>query len=361
MLMSGAGGGNQSDLALDEIPAPHHFPLCSVLIANYNGIGLIEACIESVLAQDWQQSFEIIIHDDASSDGSVEFIRSRYPTAKLIESPDNVGFCIANNRMAAVAQGEYLLLLNNDAELFPDALRNLIAAAGKLNRPAILGLPQYDAKDGKLLDIGSLLDPFLNPVPNLNPDRDEVGMVMGACLWIPKVLWNELGGFPEWLGSIGEDLYLCCLARLWGYTVRALGTSGYRHHVGQSFGGGRITSDHRLSTTLRRRVLSERNKSVVIALCYPTPLLVALLPIHFCLLIIEGLALSFCKHDFKLWKNIYWHCLCFMFNNTSTILRKRHSLQAHRTIGLKGWLEVFCWIPFKLKMLARHGLPDILP
>ena len=105
--------------------------------------------------------------------------------------------------------------------------------------PAILTLPQYDAETGALLDIGSRLDPFLNPVPNLDPARNEVGTVHGACLWIDKALWDELGGFPEWFGSVGEDLYLCCCARLAGYPVRALGNSGYRHRVGQSFGGGK--------------------------------------------------------------------------------------------------------------------------
>lgn len=334
-------------------------PIVSVFIANYNGIGLIDACIESVLAQDWEGTVEIIVHDDASGDGSAEFISSQYPWVKLIESPDNVGFCVANNRMAAVAQGEYLLLLNNDAALLPDALRTLLAEARGLNRPAILGLPQYDASNGVLLDIGSMLDPFFNPVPNLNPMKTDVGMVMGACLWIPRSLWETLGGFPEWFGSIGEDLYLCCLARLWGYPVRALGVSGYRHQVGQSFGGGKVTSDQRLSTTQRRRVLSERNKSVVMVLCCPTLLLAILLPLHLGLLVMEGVVLSLCKCDLQLWKNIYWNCMRFLLGNASKLISERNHLQARRVIGLRGWLAVVDWMPYKLKMLARHGLPEI--
>jgi GT2 family glycosyltransferase len=334
-------------------------PIVSVCIANYNGIGMVGACIESVLAQDWQMPVEIIVHDDASSDGSVDFIRSRYPAVTMIESTDNVGFCVANNRMAATAHGEYLLLLNNDALLLPDALPTLLAAAEGLNRPAIFGLPQYDAQSGKLLDIGSVLDPFLNPVPNLDPERGEVGMVMGACLWIPRSLWQDLGGFPEWFGSIGEDLYLCCLARLWGYSVRVLGTSGYRHHVGQSFGGGKVTAARQLSTTKRRRALSERNKSAVMVLCYPTLLLAILLPLHLGLLVVEGMALSLCKCDLQLWSNIYWNCLRFLFGNASRLLRERRFLQARRAIGLRSWLALFDWMPYKLRMLARHGLPEI--
>ncbi|MCZ7654266.1 MAG: hypothetical protein M5R42_08205 [Rhodocyclaceae bacterium] len=78
-------------------------------------------------------------------------------------------------------------------------------------------------------------------MPNRDPRRQDVAMVAGACLWIPKHLWDELGGFPEWFGSIGEDLYLCCMARLAGHPVRAPGTSGYRHGVGASFGGGKVS------------------------------------------------------------------------------------------------------------------------
>ena len=216
-------------------------PVCTVCIANYNGMALIDACIQSVLEQDCNFDVEIIVHDDASTDGSAQYIRARYPQVKLIASTENVGFCISNNRMVDIAEGEYILLLNNDAALFPDALRTLHDAATGLAQPAILGLPQYDAGTGELIDIGSRFDMFLNPIPNLDPARNEVGMIIGACLWLPRGLWNELGGFPDWFGSLAEDMLLCCLARLYGYKVVALPDSGFSHWVGQSLGGGKVT------------------------------------------------------------------------------------------------------------------------
>ena len=146
-------------------------PICSVCIANYNGVSTLAACLDSALNQDCGFSVEVIVHDDASSDESVAFIHQHYPRVALIESRENVGFCVANNRMAAQARGEFLLLLNNDAELFPDALNALYKTAKQLDKPAIIGLPQYDAATGDLIDRGSLLDPFLNPVPNLNQKR----------------------------------------------------------------------------------------------------------------------------------------------------------------------------------------------
>lgn len=333
-------------------------PLVSVCIANYNGMEVIDDCLRSVLEQEGHIPVEILVHDDASSDGSAAYIRSRYPDVKLIESPENVGFCVANNRMAAEAKGKYLLLLNNDAALYPDALRTLLSEANRLDQPAILGLPQYDAASGDLVDIGSLFDPFLNPVPNLNPLRGEVGMVIGACFWIPKALWQELGGFPEWFGSIAEDMYLCCRARLAGHSVLALPVSGYRHWQGKSFGGNRVL-DNRLSTTFRRRALSERNKSFIMALTYPAPLIQLIFPIHLVLLLVEGLALTLLKKGWRVFQDIYLACLLSLWRERKKLFRLRQEIQAGRTTSWRAFVAPFIWRPHKLGLLLRHGVPRI--
>lgn len=330
----------------------------SVCIANYNGLGFIDRCIESVLGQEGDLSVEIIVHDDASSDGSVEHIRTRYPDVGLIQSRENVGFCVANNRMAQMATGEYLLLLNNDAALFPDALAVLYAEKERLGRPAILGLPQYDAETGALLDIGSRLDPFLNPVPNLDPKRNDVGLVMGACLWIDKRLWDEFGGFPEWFGSIGEDLYLCCRARLAGYPVRALEVSGYSHWVGQSFGGGKV-ADNRLSSTFRRRALSERSKTFVMVITYPPPLMQIMLPLHLLLLLLEGLSLSLLKLDGRYLRKIYLPVFGALIKYRKEWWALRRIVQNNLQVTRAEFYALFDWMPYKLRMLARHGLPHL--
>ena len=147
-------------------------PACSVCIANYNGAHMLAECLDSVLAQQTDASIEIIVHDDASTDGSVAFLRERYPQVEVLASDENVGFCIGNNRMVAHARGEYVLLLNNDAALFTDALATLLAAASAQPAAGILTLPQYDWESGEIVDRGCLLDPFYNPVPNLDESSD---------------------------------------------------------------------------------------------------------------------------------------------------------------------------------------------
>ena len=333
-------------------------PVVSVCIANYNGMEVIDDCIYSIVEQMGSIAVEVLIHDDASTDGSADYIKTHHPNVTLIESPDNIGFCVANNRLAAIARGDYLLLLNNDAMLLPDALSTLLAEAQRLDQPAILSLPQYDADSGELLDIGSWMDPFYNPVPNRDPARNDVGMVMGACLWIDRTLWCKLGGFPEWFGSIGEDLYLCCRARLAGHPVRALGTSGYRHRVGKSFGGGKVT-EGRLVTTFHRRAMSENNKTFVLSITCPNPWVTLLLPLHLSLLLFEGVALSILGMNCRYLRQIYLPVFGALF-------RRRHELRAMRSVVQKcnhvtsaQFFQVFALWPYKLKMLLKHGLPEM--
>lgn len=334
-------------------------PRVSVCIANYNGAKVIDACLQSVLKQDCGFPVEIIMHDDASSDASVEHVARTYPQVRLIRSEENVGFCVSNNRMVNVAQGEYILLLNNDAELFPDALRCLMEKAEGIGGPAILGLPQYDAEDGHLIDRGSLFDPFLNPIPNLNHARTNVGMVMGACLWIPKSLWEEIGGFPKWFGSMAEDMYVCTVARLWGFPVQVLPESGFRHWVGHSFGGGKITATGKLNTSVKRRALSERNKSLVLLMSYPSPWVQVIFPLHVFLLCLECAALTLVQRNLRAWKQIYRPCLASLWMERHRLRLWRGKVQNRRGAGFGEYFSVFSWIPYKLKMLIRHGWPRL--
>ena len=333
-------------------------PLCSICIANYNGLTLLTDCLESVLAQRGDLSIEIIVHDDASTDESVTWMRDKYPQVELLVSESNVGFCVSNNRMVAHARGEYILLLNNDAALCPDALSTLMDAGRMQEQPGILTLPQYDWTTGALVDRGCLLDPFYNPVPNLDPARREVAMVIGACLFLSRSLWTELGGFPEWFESIGEDLYLCCLARLQGALVQVTTCSGYRHRQGISFGGNRAASDG-LQTTFRRRRLSERNKTSAMVICTPTHFVWPLLALHVISLIAEGAIMTMLRRTPRIWREIYKPTLYFLFHDMGDLRNRRKQVQALSQISLKVYLHDFVALPHKLRLLHRYGIPTI--
>ncbi|MDP2647299.1 MAG: glycosyltransferase [Desulfobacterales bacterium] len=333
-------------------------PVCSICIANYNGIGVIEECLRSVMEQDCNFPFEIIVHDDASSDRSVEVLKRSFPNVILIASEENVGFCVSNNRMVAASRGKYILILNNDAVLFSNALGTFYEYAESEKQPCIYGIRQFDAATGELIDFGIFLDPFLNSIPNQDLSRSDVSMVLGACLWVPRRIWQETGGFPDWFTTMHEDMYICCLARLYGHPVRVIMKSGYRHWVGKSLGGGKIVAN-RLATTLKRRALSERNRLYVMALCYPAPVLFIILPLHILVLLLEGIFISLCKNDTKILRNIYVYSFKSLLINRNKILKTRHKIFQKDYISSRNFTSLIHFVPYKLRMLIRHGIPEV--
>lgn len=336
---------------------PEH-PTCSICIANYNGSKLLDDCLTSILVQQGDISIEIIVHDDASTDDSVAVLRKRYPQVEVIASSENVGFCIGNNRAVACARGEFILLLNNDAMLQPDALATLLATARTSGQPCILTLPQYDWATQTLVDRGCMLDPFYNPVPNLDPSRHDVAMAIGACLFLPRNLWRDLGGFPEWMGSIAEDMYLCCIARLHGLSVRVTDSSGYIHRQGASFGGNRVDAGA-LHSTFRRRRLSERNKTVVMVVCTPTALVWPLLAMHVLGLVFEGVLLTLFKWDGRIWREIYGPTLGYIARKLGQLRAMRRQVQRIRRASLREYMRDVVFLPRKLSLLLRYGVPTL--
>jgi GT2 family glycosyltransferase len=318
---------------------------------------VLRQCLDSVIAQDCDFSFEIIVHDDASSDDSLAILAQHYPDVTVIAGYPNAGFCIANNRMAERARGEYLLLLNNDAWLAPDALRNLADHARGQQEPGILGLAQYDATSGELVDVGSMLDPFYNPIPNVDANTLDVGHIIGACMWVPRPLWGTLGGFPPWFHTLAEDLYLSCRARLAGYSVQALTTSRFYHLIGHTLGGGKTSA--RVATTYKRRQLTERNKCFVAAVCTPQPAFPVLFGLHLFALIMEGLLFSLVKWDRRPLSEIYWPALAGVWRERTRLHAERKAAQAGRRIGCLRYFSPFTPLPFKLTVFLRRGIPEL--
>ena len=334
-------------------------PVISVCVANYNGSDVLAQCLESVFSQQPGVLVEVLVHDDASQDNSLEIIRSQFSEVQLIASEENVGFCAANNRMVDRARGDYILLLNNDAWLADNALATFLQAAAR-DKPGdgVYTLPQFAADNGQLLDCGMFMDMFANPMAATECREQPVAMVMGACLWVSRGLWDKCGGFPEWFGSMAEDMYLCHYARLMGHNVVSLPDSGYFHRVGHSFGGGKVVASG-LATTFKRRRLSERNKLYVMFLFYPLPALLLILPVHLAGLFVEGLLLACLKTDYHVFTRIYGYALWQFLCNFPDLVRRRRAIQARKAIGLKKYFSVYRWIPHKLRMLIKHGIPKL--
>lgn len=104
------------------------YPLVSVVIANYNGKHLLKTCLDSVFNQTYK-NYEVILVDNGSTDGSVEFIKENYPSIKLFVNSKNLGYAVGYNMGIEEAKGKYIATLNNDIKIEPDWMENLIEVA----------------------------------------------------------------------------------------------------------------------------------------------------------------------------------------------------------------------------------------
>lgn len=98
----------------------------SVIIVSYNTEKLLEDCLSSLFKHTQNVETEVVVVDNASSDGSVKMIKKKFPKVKLIESQENNGFAAGNNLGLKVANGDYLLLLNSDTRFVEDSLFKMV-------------------------------------------------------------------------------------------------------------------------------------------------------------------------------------------------------------------------------------------
>jgi len=206
----------------------------SILIISFNTRTLTLDSLASVISQTRGVSFEVIVVDNASSDGSADAIAELYPQVKLVRLQENIGFARANNRAAKQATGDFVLLLNPDTVVLDGAIQKAIAfvrtqfddvvvgartffADGSLNANSCHGQPT----PWSLLCQASGLTSIFRNSAVFAPEslgswrRDttrEVDAVSGAFLLISRKLWKSLGGFDESFFMYGEDTDLCLRA-----------------------------------------------------------------------------------------------------------------------------------------------------
>lgn len=327
-------------------------PLVSVCIANYNGESILDECIESILAQNYP-NIEILVHDDNSTDRSLERLEAWQDILIVIKSDVNVGYCISNNRMVDLAKGKYILLFNNDATLEETGVSSLVSAIEQENY-GILTLVQKDSQTNEIIDSGRDLDILLNPIPREKERRhiQSVMTVHGACLFISKDLWERLGGFPTFFKSVAEDLLLCLEAIAGGMKVGSVNTSYYLHRNGYSFGGGGVEKTG-LVTSYNRRYLSERNRLLIMNMTFPS-IWKILIYFQIIFLFLEGVILSLLKFNKDIFIKIYIKAIYDYFKLKKKIANRylSNKLPKHFLLKLK-------FMPYKLSLLVKYGIPTI--
>jgi N-acetylglucosaminyl-diphospho-decaprenol L-rhamnosyltransferase len=210
----------------------------SIIIVSYNSREDTLNCLRSVFAHPPSDSHEIILIDNASSDGSADAVAREFPGVRLIASKDNLGFAAGNNEAAKHAGGKRLLLLNPDTIVFAGSLDALMAFAERAPARRIWGGRTYfgdmtlnPASCWGHMTLWSMLCKTLG-LTTLFPksalfnseaygswQRDterEVDIVTGCFLLIDRDLWDRLGGFDRQFFMYAEEADLCIRARKLG-------------------------------------------------------------------------------------------------------------------------------------------------
>ena len=196
----------------------------SIIIVSYNTKNILDECLSSVYNSKIRDSFEIIVVDNCSKDGSVEMLESKYPEVILIKNDVNNLFAKANNQGAKIAQGEYLLLLNSDTIVYDDNLQKMIDYFNTLDSNVICIGPKILNRDRSVQSKGfpnpgimervtmcfklyryfpSVLLPVGAPVKKNEPRR--VGWVSGSCMMVRKNAYLQVGGLNENVEFYGEE------------------------------------------------------------------------------------------------------------------------------------------------------------
>lgn len=220
----------------------------TVMIVSYNTREMTLAAIASVYAQTRCKSFEIIVVDNASHDGSSEAIAAAFPAVKLIRLPDNRGFAAGNNIAAREAQGRYLLLLNPDTEVMDGAIDKLVAFAerrsdgGGWGGVCVLSDGRIDpgcrqsepTLSGRFLALLGLDGKRAANLPRDDQFEGAVPVLEGAFMMLRRSLWQELGGLDESFVMYGEETDLCRRIRDAGYAIYMTGAARIMHFSGAS-------------------------------------------------------------------------------------------------------------------------------
>ena len=207
-------------------------PKVSIIIVNYNGKELLQKCLDSLLKVNYD-NFEIILVDNNSTDGTVEFITKNYPSLIIIKLDSNKGFAEPNNVAAKISKGKYLLFLNNDTVVTPNFISEMVKVMETDKKIAICQSLLLKP-DGSVDSSGDFID-HLGVVYNSKTKIDEIREVSsarGASMLVRSDIFEKLDGFDQKFFITFEDVDLCWRSWILGYRVLIIPTSIVYHEGG---------------------------------------------------------------------------------------------------------------------------------
>jgi len=220
----------------------------SIIIVNYNGGEYILKTLESIEKHPPSLPFEIIVVDNASTDGSCEKVAKSFPSVHLLRLEENIGFGRANNLGVENSSGDLILFLNNDTYVTEDALDSMAEflknpKVGAVGCKLLYGNGKFQLSFGKdksffreIKDkfLGRLLEKFYAFRLRGKKTSFEVDWLCGACIMTRRDVIKTVGGFDETFFLYMEDVDWCKRVREAGYRVLYTTEAEIFHFVGKS-------------------------------------------------------------------------------------------------------------------------------
>jgi hypothetical protein len=212
----------------------------SVVIVCWNGRDLIDHCLGSIFDGTRQLEFEVILSDNGSTDGSMDFVRQAYPQVRIIENGSNLGYAKGNNIGIRECRGEYILLLNSDTIVQAGALETLAGFADRHPEAAAIGCEVLNRDGSPQPSVHRFptvsrdwLDALCVPRFRGNKNRAHTWH-SGCCLLFRADVLRQLGGFDEQFFYGYEDVDLCW--RVWdsGHSIAYVPEARITHLGSQS-------------------------------------------------------------------------------------------------------------------------------
>jgi len=236
------------------------------VVVTWNRRDLLHACLQSLTSQNLNQTFEVVVVDNGSDDGSPELVLKEYMKStrfrlNLIRNRENRGFCAANNQGFAASDSEFIALLNNDAVAEPDWLAKLASAFDGRPDVGMAASKILVYEDPRRIDkVGHLIYP-----DGQNRGRGSGELDQGQYDRVEEILWpdgcaamyrramlDEIGGFDEDFFAYADDAELGLRAQIAGWKCLYIPDAVVRHHRGATLG---LRSSRRLELIERNRVL----------------------------------------------------------------------------------------------------------
>ncbi|MGZ3836376.1 MAG: glycosyltransferase family 2 protein, partial [Mucilaginibacter sp.] len=238
-------------------------PKVAVVILNWNGIKHLREFLPSVLASTWA-NLDVIVGDNGSTDGSVDFLRQNFPSVLIIQLDQNYGFTGGYNRVLEKVEADYYILLNSDVEVPVGWIEPVIALmeSDPLIAAAAPKIKSFSQKDHfeHAGAAGGFIDVFGYPFCRgrmfyeIEEDRgqyeqsDEVFWATGAAMFVKSECWKLAGGFDDHFFAHMEEIDLCWRLKNAGYKVMYCAQSEVYH-----VGGGTLNVENPFKTFLNFR------------------------------------------------------------------------------------------------------------